>query len=863
MTSPTVTNPTFEHHHNGLGLGRPDPRISWRFETESSTAPSWVQIRYEAEVKFSETETYSRTVESSESILVPWPFRNLRSRELASVRVRVLGRSTSIQFEGWSDWSASSSVEAALLDPAEFKANFIAAAERIGPHGPLQPLCFRREFILPEIPQGNARLYITAFGVFHAWINGVRLSDEEMAPGWTNYRSRLNYRIWDVTSLAAGNNEIHIEAAEGWYAGRLGFKGGRRFHYGDEIAVMAQLQIGDWTLLTDESWTCGPIPVTMSEIYDGEVHDFSESSIHDKPVKILSRPSVKLVAAEAPPVRVTETKPAVAVFKSTSGKTIIDFGQNLVGKLAVRNLELQGQVTFMHAEVMEHGELGSRPLREAKCVDTVKGNGIFSWTPKFTFHGFRYVQIDGWEPQLENISALVMHTDMKRRGFFHCSNSSVNQLHRNVIWSMRGNFLSVPTDCPQRDERLGWTGDLQVFCRTASFLYDTIGMVGEWLQDVASEQKNGVPPVVVPNVAPPNWQDFPQAVWDDVTVLAPDVLYEFSGDKDLLERQFDSMLSWLEQGVDRVEGLWNPDRWQLADWLDPVAPPEEPAYGRTDSVLVADAYLVHVTEVFAKLCAAMEKDAEATKYAKDAILLKEKFQHRYVTPAGLLVGNTQTGVALALHYNLFPPDKIPMAKKSLDRSVRSAGFRIATGFAGTPVICHALTKVGLSSLAYRMLLEKKCPSWMYPITMGATTIWERWDSMLPTGDINPGQMTSFNHYALGAVADWLHTTVGGISPLEPGWRRVRISPIPGGNIRWADISFDGPYGLVRCSWNIQLQTLSITVPPNTSAVVSIEGQEIELGSGDHNFAFSTEAVSWPPEPFVASYKPRPEDDIAV
>lgn len=863
MTSPIVTSPTFEHHHSGLGLGRPDPRVSWRFETESTTVPSWVQTSYEIEAKFSEKESHSHTIKSGESVLVPWPFRQLRSRETASVRVRAFGKSTLSQFEGWSEWSTYSIVEAALLDPTEFKANFITAAERIGPHGPLQPLRFRREFTLPDLPQEHARLYITAFGVFHAWVNGTRVSDEEMAPGWTSYKSRLNYRTWVISSLVAGRNEICIEVAEGWYAGRLGFKGGQRFHYGDEIAVMAQVQVGDFTLLTDETWTCGSIPVQMSEIYDGEVCDFGENPGPDRPVKILSRPLAKLVAAEAPPVRVTEIKPAINIFKSNSGKTIIDFGQNLVGKLEVKNLEVLGQVSFTHAEVMEHGELGTRPLRQAKCIDIVKGNGTFSWTPKFTFHGFRYVQVDGWVPRLEDVSALVMHTDMKRRGYFQCSNGSVNQLHQNVIWSMRGNFLSVPTDCPQRDERLGWTGDLQVFCRTASFLYDTVGMLGEWLQDVAAEQKDGVPPVVVPNVAPPNWQDFPQAVWDDVTVLAPGVLYEFSDDKDLLERQFASMLSWLEQGVDRFEGLWNPDRWQLADWLDPVAPPEEPAYGRTDNVLVADAYLVHVTEVFAKLCAAMGKDATATKYAKDALLLKEKFQHKYITPAGLLVGNTQTGVALALQYNLFPPDKIPVATKSLDRSVRSAGFRIATGFAGTPVICHALTKVGLSSLAYRMLLEKQCPSWMYPITMGATTIWERWDSMLPNGDINPGQMTSFNHYALGAVADWLHTTVGGISPMEPGWKKVRISPVPGGNIRWADVSFDGPYGLVRCSWNIQRQTLSITVPPNTTAVVLLEGQEINIGSGEHNFTFSNEPTFWPPEPFVASYKPRPVDDIAV
>ncbi|KAM5350328.1 hypothetical protein ACJ41O_006833 [Fusarium nematophilum] len=892
MSSPTVSKLRFEHHHSGLGVDTSTPRLSWSFETSQSTLPAWTQTSYDVEIIFASEEPQIFHVESDQSVLVPWPARPLSSRESAAVRVRAYGNLSP------SPWSSPATVEAALLQSSDFKAHFITPAERIAPVGPfrlVRPIQFQKEFNLPkDLTVSKARLYITALGVFEATINGHRVGDECLAPGWTSYRFRLAYRIHDVTPLLhSGKNVITVEVAEGWYAGRLGFKGGRRFRYGEELGLFAQLEVqGDgsaWTLLSDDSWTCAASSLITSELYDGEVYDMNVQPSQVLKTRTLPRPSGKLVAPDAPPVRVTETKPCRKVFRSKSGKIILDFGQNLVGKLSIPSITIpKGEsVVFHHAEVMEDGELGTRPLRDAKCRDIIVGSGkpLVNWTPKFTFHGFRYAQVDGWpggDPSPTDIQALVIHTDMTRRGFFSCSSPDVNRLHSNIVWSMRGNFLSLPTDCPQRDERLGWTGDLQVFCPTATYLYDTLGILGNWLQDLAEEQledgKGGIPPLVCPLAISPNWPHMAQAVWDDVTVLAPDVLFRYSSDRDLLQRQFASMRAWLDEGVDRApDGLWNPDKWQLADWLDPSAPPEDPGNGRTDNILVANAYLVHTTLVFAKLCAVLGKSDLAEKYTRDGDRLKTLFQRRYITPEGNLMSTSQTGISLAVKFGLYPEDKSQRktAATALERLVRTARFHISTGFAGTPVISHALTEIGRPQLAYRMLLETTCPSWLYPVvSMNATTIWERWDSMLPDGRINPGQMTSFNHYALGAVGDWLHGVVGGISPHEPGWRVIRVRPVPGGNITSAKVSFEGPYGLVACEWRLEDSkfSMSLRVPPNCSALVTLpselrkeysgEEETRMVQSGLHDFECVFDAGEWPPKPMIAANQSMPEDTIA-
>jgi alpha-L-rhamnosidase len=394
-------------------------------------------------------------------------------------------------------------------------------------------------------------------------------------------------------------------------------------------------------------------------------------------------------------------------------------------------------------------------------------------------------------------------------------------------------------------------------------------MLGNWLEDVAAEQlqpeAGGVVPLVVPEAMPKDWpsEANSQAIWGDVSILAPKDLFDHSMDRDLLRRQFESMQAWLDRGVVRApDGLWDPYLFQLADWLDPNAPPDDPAQASTDSVLVANAYLVHVTLVFAELCAMLGEESLVAKYKEQGERLRQLFQDRYITPHGNLVSLSQTGISLAIIFNLYRSDDAQrhLAADTLERLVRKAKFRISTGFAGTPVITHALTLIGRPQLAYGMLLQTECPGWLYPVVKhDATTIWERWDSMLQDGRINPGEMTSFNHYALGAVADWLHSSVGGISPQEPGWKVIRVRPVPGGNLKSAKATFEGRYGLVACQWTLEGTKfkMALTVPPNCRAVVTLPSELIAdyrmqdeakqtVGSGLHEFECEYVSDEWPP-----------------
>ncbi|KAL4888462.1 alfa-L-rhamnosidase [Aspergillus ambiguus] len=910
--------PSFEQHPSGLGIGVASPRLSWRFTTSKEGPQGWEQTAYEIEMlreSASGPKKEDYRVASNDSLLVPWPSTPLSSRERASVRVRVYGTSQGEEIKGPTDWSPWTTVEAAFLDRECWLGRPITAGEKEIINGPLQPMRFRRVFTLPF--SGNdierARLYITSLGVYHAYINGHSVGNHCMAPGWTSYHHHLNYQVFNVAHLLnrEGLNVIAVEVGEGWYATRLGFGGGPRHIYGSELGPLVQLEVQSqqnelFKLVTDSSWKYQLSAILRSEIYDGEIYDArketdgwktsTEDSLSWKPVRELDFPQAELIASDAPPVRVTEKVLPEGFFTTPSGKTVVDFGQNLVGRLLVTSIQKpRGHlVSFTHAEVLENGEIGTRPLREAACVDTLisAGQEINNWSPQFTWHGFRYVQIDGWgrednqDPLLPtSLCALVLHTDMTRTGWFSCSHPMVNQLHKNALWSMRSNFLSIPTDCPQRDERLGWTGDIQVFSPSANFLYNTAGMLGGWLKDVAAEQledgAQSVPPFVVPNVVDYCWPRLtPQAVWDDVVVLLPWNLYRSYGDIAILRRQYPSMVAWVDNGIRRgPDRLWDPDIWQLGDWLDPTAPPVEPGDARTNGTLVADAYLVHVTSVLAQISQVLNEKEDAARYSRDAEQLKILFQNKYITSSGLVVGDTQTALALVIVFKLYSTQEQLTAMSSrLAYLVKLAKFRVSTGFAGTPIITHALSSTGNHQLAYRMLLEKNRPSWMYPITMGATTIWERWDSMLPDGTINPGEMTSFNHYALGSIINWLHQCVAGVSPIEPGWKKILIAPAPGGTIDSAEAIYDTPYGRLECCWSIREKdcfVLDLTVPPNSKALVVLPHEQDHasnscdeangswVGSGKYKFSSRWDNLAnWPPKMIIPIMRTPEPDQIA-
>ena len=606
-------------------------------------------------------------------------------------------------------------------------------------------------------------------------------------------------------------------------------------------------------------WRATTGPLLASDLYDGETYDarlevdgWSSAGFDDRDwrgVREVAHDLGTLVAPLGPPVRRIEELAPVAILQSPSGRTILDFGQNLVGWLRLRVQGERGRtLTLRHAEVLEAGELCVRPLRHAAAIDryTLRGEGVEEWEPRFTFHGFRYAEIEGWPGELDeaSIRAIVCHSDMQRTGWFECSEPLVNRLHENAVWSMRGNFLSIPTDCPQRDERLGWTGDIQVFAPTASFLYDVSGFLASWLADLAAEQmaSGGVVPFIVPNVLEAALP--PAAAWGDAAAIVPWVLYQRYGDVGILATQYDSMRAW----VDVLAAVAGPSRlWdqgiQFGDWLDPKASPDKPGDARTAPYIVATAYFAQSATIVAQSAAVLGYAEEAAHYSALAAEVRTAFAREYVTPAGRVVSDASTAYALALEFALLPSEEQRAnAGARLAELVRGSGYRISTGFVGTPLICDALCNAGYPEAAYRLLLQRACPSWLYPVTMGATTIWERWDSMLPNGDINPGDMTSFNHYALGAVADWLHRTVAGLSPAAPGYRKILIRPTPGHGITWAAAQHKTPYGMASCKWRIEGEEIAVAVeiPPNTSATIVLPGVDqapLEVVAGNHEWRY--------------------------
>ena len=871
-TMATPSSPQFEHHREALGIGETEPRLSWK----TTAAAGWRQSGYQVEVSRGGAAEIGERVTSSESVLVPWPSHPLASRESATVRVRVWGGrelDDELGDDEPSDWSEPATVEAGLLEAGDWSAVAVGSAWPEDPGSDeRRPSLVRRGFDTSAFEASNAivsaRLYASAHGLYQVELNGHRVGTDAMSPGWTVYRKRLRYYTYDVTDLVVeGGNAIGSWLGDGWYRGRMGWRGGFRNLFGYDLSLIAQLEItyADGTVqtvATDDSWRAAPSPIISSGLYDGEAYDareeqhgWSSAGFDDSAwtrVAVSQRDAATFVAPEGPPVRCTQEVTPVAVLTTPSGARILDLGQNLAGRLRIRvDGPAGGTVTIRTAEVLQEGELYTRPLRSAKSTDvyTLAGGGVEEWEPRFTIHGFRYAEVSGWPGDLDaavaagDIVARVYHTDLERTGWFDSSNADVNRLHENVLWSMRANFIDIPTDCPQRDERVGWTGDLQVFAPTASFLYDVSGMLSSWLKDVAVEQlPDGTIPWYVPVIPSHHmWTPVrPGAVWGDVSVLTPWVLYERFGDAGILANQYESAKGWVDL-MDRLAGdshLWD-DGFQLGDWLDPAAPPQDPADARTDKYLVATAYFAWSTEHLAKTAEVLRKHADAEHYFALAAVIREAFAAAYLLPDGTMTSDAQTAYSLALTFELIPGEtQRDGAGRRLAELVSEAGNRIATGFAGTPIVSDALTLAGAIDTAYDLLLEEECPSWLYAVKKGATTIWERWDSMRPDDTVNPGTMTSFNHYALGAVADWLHRVVAGISAATPGYRSIRFAPQPGGGLTHASASHETPYGRASIAWSIEGDTLTVevVVPTGSDATVELPGEApVAVGSGTHSF----------------------------
>lgn len=839
-----------------LGIDERAPRLSWAV---GGTAG---QLDYEIEaVRAGEVAVYAAS--GSEHAFVDWPFEPLSPREVVRLRVRVRTN------DGDSAWSEPLAVEAGLTE-SDWAEPFVSPSPEADRGEPRPAFLLRNEWSLEEhgisvADVERVRVYSTAHGVYELEVNGRRVADDLLAPGYTSYRHRLRYQTYDITdALRAGANVIGAHLGDGWYRGHIGFDGGRWDYYGSDVSLLAQLEVtrrdGQVVRIPlAEGWRWAASPIISAGLYEGESYDARleqagwsapgfDDSAWQRPV-VLDRDefTARIEAPTGPPVRVTDVLRPVSVERTARGRIRLDFGQNIAGKLRIRVRGEAGRtVRLHHAEVLEDGELGTRPLRGATSIDsfTASGEGIEEWTPRFTVHGFRYAELEGWPGDLDgvDVEALVMHSDMLRTGWFDSSHPGLNRLHENVVWSMRDNFVDLPTDCPQRDERMGWTGDIQVFAPTALFLYGAQGVLTGWLRDLAAEQaEQGHVPNFVPWVEC-GFPNHPTAAWGDAAVIVPWSIYRHDQDAGILRAQYPSMKSWVDL-VDELTGrtgLWSTG-FQLGDWLDPAAPPHSPGDSHTDKYLVATAYHALTARLLAETAGVLGEDADRSRYERIAERSRRAFQDEYIAPNGRLVSDTVTSLSVALVFDLFAnADQIERAGRRLIELVAASDYRISTGFVGTPLVCDALAMAGGIDHAYHLLLQDQLPSWLYSVSMGATTIWERWDSMLPDGSINPGDMTSFNHYALGAIADFLHRVVAGLTLPAAGSAKAVVRPQPGGGLTRAHARHLTAEGVLDVAWRRdgERYVLDVEVPSGLTAEVTVPGSEepsVLVGPGTHRF----------------------------
>ncbi|HCX84967.1 MAG TPA: alpha-L-rhamnosidase [Micrococcales bacterium] len=753
----------------------------------------------------------------------------------------------------------------------------------------------------PPAEVASARILATAHGVYELFLDGEPVAPDVLSPGWTSYEWRLAVQAWDVTDAlrdGAARRTLSARVGNGWWRGDLGFSQANAC-YGEEIGLLAALEItyrdgATQVVSTGTDWSARTCDVTANNLYQGQRIDArlrgdgAKANPDHRVTPLTLREGAfdraRLVPQVAEPIRRHEELAPQRIWRSPSGATLVDFGQNLVGWLRV---EVEGpagtEITVRHAEVLEDGELGVRPLRNAAATDTfvLSGTGVDVFEPTFTFHGFRYAEVAGWpgglDPEFdtevgqgaigEAIRAVVVHNAMRPTSSFSCSDRLVDRLVRNAVWGQKGNFLAVPTDCPQRDERLGWTGDIAAFAATAAFQYDAADFLHSWLLDVALETAHaGHVPIIVPDLMrharfdgpPPFPEVAAQAIWSDAAVWVPQALWQAYGDLDRLAAHYPGMVAHLESVEPLLSetGLWDAGM-QLADWLDPDAPPDQPWAAKAHPGVVATASFYRSVAFAAQAARLLGHDADAARWAALAARVRAGFRTHYVSEGaeGLrVVSDCATVYALAICFGLLDGEEHARAADRLAELVAARDHRVTTGFAGTPFVTWALSEHGHVDAAYRLLLERGCPSWLYPITMGATTIWERWDSMLPDRSINPGEMTSFNHYALGAVADWIYQVVGGIRAAEPGYRRVLVQPVPGPGIDWARTSLDARVGRIETAWRVEAGVagaaevktggttaprtfvLDVTLPVGVPAdVVLPDGTRHEVTGGSHSF----------------------------
>jgi len=844
QAQPTVQHLLTENRTNPIGLDSKLPRFSWQLEAaERNEQQTAYEIRISKGSNGKELLWNPGKVSSSQSLHIVYSGPALQSGKKYYWQVRIWDNKGRV-----SPWSAQAWWQTGFFEPADWTAKWIQPGYTEDSVLRRSPF-FRKEFTSSK-KLVSAMAYITAHGLYEARINGQRVGDAWLTPGWTAYHKRLQYQVYDVTTLLRnGKNALGVTLGSGWYRGYLAFEG-QHNTYGKDISLLFQLVLtysdGSTAIIgSDESWKSSTGNIQSSEIYNGETIDAREEKAgwalpgYDdngwSGVKTASFPLDNLIATFNEPVRKHETFKALQLITTPKGEKVIDFGQNLVGWVIVRVKGKAGdKIVLSHAEVLDKsGNFYTDNLRAAKAQDTyiLKGDGEESFEPHFTFHGFRYLRIEGYPGEInpDNFTAVALYSDMEKTGEFHCSNPLINQLQHNIQWGQRGNFLDVPTDCPQRDERLGWTGDAQVFSRTATYLVGAENFFTKWLKDVAADQlPSGSVPFVVPNVL--GQRSAGSAGWSDVATIIPWNLYLAYGDQRVLEEQYPSMKAWVEFMRGRSKNdLWNTG-FHFGDWL--FYRPDDDNDGRaavTDKYLIAQCFYAHSTQLLINAATVLGKTADVNSYTLLLKNIKDAFLREYMTPNGRLVSGTQTAYVLALQFDMLPEALQGQAAGRLAENVKSYNYHLTTGFLGTPYLCHVLSRYGYTDIAYRLLMQEDYPSWLYPVKMGATTIWERWDGIKPDGSFENVGMNSFNHYSYGAIGDWMYRVVAGIDTYEdgPGYQHSQIAPHPGGELTEAAADLQTGYGLLSSHWRKAGDSLllDLVVPANTTSTVYIPAPE--------------------------------------
>lgn len=838
-----VQNLLTENLQNPFGIDVASPRFSWQLAGDKRGIR---QSAYEIRVGIN-TATLPKgknivwgtgKVLSDSSVHVTYTGAALQSNQKYYWQVRVWDGEG--QPSAWSDvawW------QTAFLQASDWKAKWIEAPEK---DTLLQPSPLLRKQFNAGKQIKTATAYITSHGLYEAQINGTKVGDAFLTPGWTSYKTRLQYQAYDVTKLLkAGANAIGVSLGSGWYRGFIGFAGQNNF-YGKKLALLMQVNItytdgSEETVITDGSWKASTGAIRTSELYDGETIDarldktgFATAGYDDSNwgnVTVDDFGYSNLVATYNEPVRKHETFKPIHIFKTPLGEQVIDFGQNLVGWVVLKVKGKAGDtVKLWHAEVLDKaGNFYTTNLRAAKSEDefVLKGGGEETFEPHFTFHGFRYVRIAGYPGELnaDNFTAVALYSDMKPTGSFTSSSALVNQLQHNIQWGQRGNFLDVPTDCPQRDERLGWTGDAQVFSRTATFNMNVNNFFAKWLKDVAADQnEKGAVPFVVPNVLGAGAVG--STGWADVATIVPWNMYLAYGDKRILENQYASMKAWVDyMQKNSKNDLWNTG-FHFGDWL--FYRPEDDNDGRaavTNKYLIAQCFYAHSTQLLINAATVLGKTDDVNAYSQLLQKIKTAFLNEYATPNGGLVSGTQTAYVLALNFDMFPENLRTQAAARLAENVKSYGDHLTTGFLGTPYLCHVLSRFGYTNLGYKLLLQEEYPSWLYPVKMGATTIWERWDGIKEDSTFQTPGMNSFNHYSYGAIGDWMYRTVVGLDTYTdgPGYKHIKVMPHTGEGLTNASASLQTYYGELSSGWKTEngTFTMDVEIPANTTASIFV------------------------------------------